>query len=65
MNWNKVINEIYINIYVYQYLLKSFMCDIIFRFDKIWGVLKYVIKSKKACRHINFFVSICSKQVFE
>ena len=45
MNWNKVINEIYINIYVYQYLLKSFMCDIIFRFDKIWGVLKYVIKS--------------------
>ena len=39
MNWNKVINEIY------QYLLKSFMCDIIFRFDNIWGVLKYVIKS--------------------
>ena len=42
MNWNKVINETYS---VYQYLLKSSMCDIIFHFDNIWGVLKYVIKS--------------------
>ena len=32
---------------VYQYLLMSFMTDIIFHFDNIWGggVLKYVIKS--------------------
>ena len=43
MNWNIVINGIYcISL---KLLSNSFMFDTIFRFDNIWGVLKYVIKS--------------------
>ena len=30
------------------------MCGTIFRFDNIWGVVKYVITSYKAWRHIDF-----------
>ena len=32
------------------------MFDNIFRFDNIWGVKKYPIKSEKAWRHILFFL---------
>ena len=39
------LNNLIIEYSVYQYLSKSFMCDTIFRFGNIWGVLKYVIKS--------------------
>ena len=41
------------------------MCDTIIRFDNICGVIKYFIKSQKAKTHINYFVSFCSKHVFE
>ena len=39
------LNNLIIEYSVYQYLSKSFMCDTTFRFDNIWGVLKYVINS--------------------
>ena len=32
------------------------MFDTIFRFDNIWGVQKYHIKSEKAWRHIIIFL---------
>ena len=50
---------------VYHEISNIFMSDTIFRFDNIWGVKKYPIKSEKAWRHINFFISFCSKHVLE
>ena len=48
---------------VYQYLLKSFMCDIIFRFDNIWGGSKIYHEILKSVETYEFFVSPCSKQL--